>query len=93
MQRDHVCDECITTCEKASIDDQPCQIRRLTPSCDHVEIENGCESAIQRAALFQGFDPEEEGKHEEEYSDGFVVVGSCDGTGYVPGNNTNECGS
>ena len=45
-----------------------------TPSCNHIKIEQGRKGAIERAALLHSFDPEEEGEHEEEYSNGFVIV-------------------
>jgi len=41
--------------------------RSPTPSHNHIDIEQCCKGAGERAALLHGFDPKEESKHEEEY--------------------------
>jgi len=51
-----------------------------TPSCDHVEIKYCSDGTEQCAPLLQGFNPAEEGEHEEEDGNGFVIVGTCDRT-------------
>lgn len=54
--------------------------RSPTPSRNHIEIEQCCKGAVERAALLHGFDPKVESKHEEEYRNGLIVIRSCDGT-------------
>lgn len=47
-----------------------------TPGSHHVEIEHSCEGSEEGAAELEGFDPAEEGEHEQENSDGLVIVGT-----------------
>ena len=51
-----------------------------TPSSDHVKVEERGECSEESASRLQGFDPSVESEHEQEDRDGFVVVGSSDGT-------------
>jgi len=48
--------------------------RLPTPGRNHIEIEQCCKGAVERAALLHGFDPKEESKHEKEYRNGLVVI-------------------
>ncbi len=68
--------------------DHICNEDVSSPRCDHVEVEDGSNGAVERRTMLHGTDPAPEGEHEEEDGDGFVVVGSGDGTGDIAGYNT-----
>jgi len=59
-----------------------------SPRCDHIEVEDGGNGAVECRTLLHGTDPGPECEHEEEDSDRLVVVGSGNGTGDIAGYNT-----
>jgi hypothetical protein len=81
VQRDHVRNECVATCDVFI--SPPLNVLNggsPTPSRNHIEIKQGCKGAIKRTALLHGFDPEEEGEHEEKDGNSFIIIRSRDGT-------------
>ena len=68
--------------------DHICNEDVSSPRRDHVEVEDGSDGAIERRTMLHGTDPAPEGEHEEEDGDGFVVIGSGDGTRDIAGYNT-----
>jgi hypothetical protein len=57
--------------------EQVCDEDVSSPCGDHVKVKEGGESSPKGTSCFEGTDPEEEGEHEQENGNGFVVVGSC----------------
>lgn len=80
MQRYHVCDEGITTYYgrlKSDMGDVTRPRMERTPGSHHIKIEQGRKCAEKRATRLESLDPAEEGKHEEEDGDCFIVIRAC----------------
>ena len=58
----------------------------------HVKIGKRGPSGPVHGSGLDGFDPQVVGEHEGEDGDAFVVVGSCHGSGDVPGHDGDEAG-
>lgn len=64
-----------------------------SPGGHHVAVEEGAESSPEHRAKLQRLDPEVEGKDEQEYSNGFVVVAASHRARDVARRNPHEGGS
>lgn len=69
------------------------RVLKHTPCRNHVKVENGSNSSKQGASLLQSLDPAVKGEHEKKYGDGFVIIRTGNGAGYVARCDANECGS
>lgn len=61
-----------------------------TPSGDHVEVEQSSGSGVQDGTGLLGLDPEHEGDHQQSDGDGFVIVGTGNGSGDITWDNSHE---
>ena len=91
MERDHVCNECITTWVELITRYGNKILKKHTPGSDHVKVEYSGDGTEESTSELESLDPGIESEHEEENSDGFVVVGASYGTGDVSWSDTDEC--
>lgn len=45
-----------------------------TPGSNHVKVEHSCDSAVEGTANLESLNPQVEGEHEKEDSDGLIVI-------------------
>ena len=75
----HVRDENISTYHLVSTGYQTRKYAsELTPRGNHVEVENGSSGGPHDTSVLHRLDPQVESEHEQEDSDGFVIVGASD---------------